>query len=229
MKGMVMTMKMSIPILILFVFTQLAFGQGGKHHKDTTYDYHDLTNSNIKSKTFNRYQGDPDNPIIEKWNFDRSVPGQVVRTEVRNDGGCMINKFQLTPSAFTWTHNNACVLVDFNYDPPVVDETIVREYDPPVTGLTSMMIPGIAWGSGAVMTETPGSERYYVDKNEVLAVENVSVPFGNYTGCLKIHRLRQVSSSPYTRIDWICPDIGLVKRVQGGSRMMELTDVTYVE
>lgn len=224
-----MTMKMSIPILVLFVFTQLVFAApNGKHQKVTAYDYHDFTSSNIESKTFNRYEAG--SVYTEVWSFDRSIAGQVIRTEITSIPGsdpveyvrCMINIFQSTALAFNWVQNNAC---DPAYDPPVT--TIIREYDPFVPTLTSAMVPGIAWGSGSVMTVTPGSEQYYDDKNEVLGVEDISVPAGNFTGCLKIHRLRQVSSNPYTRIDWICPDMGLVKRVQGGSRMMELIDVTF--
>lgn len=224
-----MTMKQLIPILILFLFGQLAFAQGGKHHKDTAYNYHDYTNSNIQSKTFNRYQGDPDNPIIEKWSFERTN-GQVKRTEVRSDGGCLINKSQSTPSASIWTHNNSCT-VD-SYDPIMVTETTVREFDPPATSLTSTMTPGIAWGSGAVMhiTEQYVSDydQYYVEKKEVLGLEDVTVPAGTYTDCLKIHRIF-IMGNHISRIEWFCPNIGLVKRIHGGNRMMELTDVEYIE
>jgi hypothetical protein len=231
---MVMTMKMSIPILILFVFAQWAFAQpGGKPHKVTAYDYHDYTNSSIQQKTFNTYYGDF--VVDEVWTFDRTVPGQVVRTEISILEGsdppqyvCRINKFLSTTSAFLWTHNNSC---NPFYDPPLVTRT--REYDPPIPVSTNAMIPGVAWGNGAVMSQMSYPDQmqlpdnFYVDKNEVLGVENVSVPAGNFTGCLKIHRLRSVSGAPYIRIDWICPDMGLVKRIQGGSRMMELIDVTF--
>ena len=226
-----MTMKMSLPIMVLFVFAQLAIAQpGGKPHKVTTYDYHDYSNSNIQKKTFNRYQGDPNNPIIEEWSFERSI-GQVTRTEVRSDGACLINKFQSTPSAYMWTHNNSCT-VD-SYDPLTVTETIEREFDPPATSFTSSMTPGIAWGSGAVMhiTEPYVSDwdQYYVEKKEVLGLEDVTVPAGTYTDCLKVHRVFAMSTNHISRIEWICPNIGLVKRIQGGSRMMELIDVTFTQ
>jgi len=228
-----MTMKMSISILLLFVFTQLLFAQpGGKPHKVTTYDYHDYSNSNIQKKTFNRYQqGDPNNLIIEEWSFERSK-GQVTRTEVRSDGGCLINKFKSTPSASLWTHNNSCTVVTF--DPTlVVTETIVREFDPPAISLTSTMTPGIAWGSAAVMhiTEPYVSDwdQYYVEKKEVLGLEDVTVTAGTYTECLKVHRVFAMSTNHISRIEWICPNIGLVKRIQGGSRLMELKEVIYNE
>lgn len=226
-----MTMKQVIPIFIIFLFGQLAFAApDGRHQKVTVYDYHDFSNSNIQSKTFNRYQSGTVH--VEVWSFDRSVAGQVTRTEITSIPGsdpveyvrCMINIFYPTALAFNWVQNNYC---DPYYDPPTT--LVTQEYDPLVPTLTSAMIPGVAWGSGSVMTVTPGSEQYYDDKNEVLGVEDISVPAGNFTGCLKIHRLRQVSSNPYTRIDWICPDMGLVKRVQGGRRMMELIDVTFTQ
>lgn len=226
-----MTMKLSILILLFFVFAQLVFAApNGKHQKVIAYDYHDFTNSNIQTKTFNRYEGG--SVYTEVWSFDRSIAGQVTRTEITSIPGsdpieyvrCMINIFQPTALAFNWIQNNAC---DPYYDPPLT--LVIREYDPLVPTLTSAMIPGVAWGSGSVMTETPGSERYYVDKNEVLGIENISVPAGNFTGCLKLHRLRYVGSGSYARIDWICPNMGLVKRVHGGGtdRMMELIDVIY--
>jgi hypothetical protein len=229
---MVMTMKMSLPIMILFVFAQLAIAQpGGKPHKVTTYDYHDYSNSNIQKKTFNRYhQGDPNTLIIEEWSFERSN-GQVKRTEVRSDGGCLINKFQSTPSTFLWTHNNSCT-VD-SYDPLAVTETIEREFDPPATSFTSSMTPGIAWGSGAVMhiTEPYVSDwdQYYVEKKEVLGLEDVTVTAGTYNDCLKVHRVFAMSTNHISRIEWICPNIGLVKRIQGGNRLMELKEVIYNE
>jgi len=232
MKGMVMTMKMSIPILILFVLTQFAFAQpGGKPHKVIAYDYHDYTNNTIVLKTFNRYEGDPVKPLQEDWSFDRSVPGQVVRTEITSVSGsdpvvytrCMINIFQPTASALNWIQNNQC-------NPYVVppETTDTREYDSPVPIATSAMIPGVAWGSGVVMkrTDLNGTlpDGYYVDKNEILGVEDITVPAGTYTDCLKIHRVRYEGGN-YSRIDWVCPNMGVVKRVQGGNRMLELRSV----
>ena len=229
-----MTMKQVIPVLIIIFFGQLAFAQGGKHHKDTAYDYHDYTNSNILTKKFNRYVGDPNNPIEEVWTFDRSIPGQVIRTEIRSDGGCMINIFRPTTSAFNWIQNNTCEL---STDPDIPPQTTIkREYDPPVPVSTSAMIPGIAWGSGVVMIQTsipdPDADDtrlpdgYYVDKNELLGIEDINVNNVTYVGCLKIHRLRYPGGS-YSRIDWVCPEMGMVKRIQGGSRMMELISVEY--
>ncbi len=70
---------------------------------------------------------------------------------------------------------------------------------------------------------------YYVEKKEVLGLEDVTVPAGTYTDCLKVHRVFAMSTNLISRIEWICPNMGLVKRIQNGSRMMELIDVTFTQ
>lgn len=230
-------MKQLITLLILFLFGIFAYAApgGGKPHKVSSYDYHDYTDSNIVKKTFKRYQGD----VVgqEEWYFDYSGQ-EVVRTEITTvtnpDGSseivrCVINKYRSTASASYWTHNNQC-LRGAAYPPPTTE---IREYEPPVPTFTSEMIPGIAWGSGVVMKiswpsvpPTLFPDGYYVDKNELLEIEDITVNDVAYAGCLKVHRLRYTGGN-YSRIDWYCPDIGLVKRVQGGTRLMELISVEY--
>lgn len=225
-------MKQLITLLILFLFGTVALAApgGGKPHKVTSYDYHDYVNSNIYKKTFDRYEGG--DPLQEEWRFDYS--GQaVVRTEITSvkDSDpviytrCAINKYRRTSNASNWLQNNSC---DPASDPPL--ETKFREYDSPVPTLTSEMIPGVAWGSGVVMkiSDQTGAlpDGYYVDKNELLGIEDITVNDVAYSGCLKIHRLRYTGGN-YSRIDWYCPDIGLVKRVQGGQRLMELISFEY--
>lgn len=219
-------MKRLITMLLLISCSEFVFaGAGGGHHKITTYDYHDYVNSNIQSKTFVRYQNDGA-VYDEVWSFERPSPGNVVRTEITTDAGgsvyrCRVNVFEAAPESFNWTQNSVC---DGNTVPPTPVST--QNYDPSVVLLTNAMVPGIAWGTAGVMHMTSVPDSYYTDKNEVLAVEDVTVPAGSYSNCLKVHKLRNYAGI-YTRIEWICPDIGLVKRVHGGNRLMELTDVTF--
>lgn len=226
-------MKQLIPILVLFLFGLFAIAApSGKSNKVTAYDYHDFVNSSIQSKTFSRHEGG--DVLQEIWSFDYSNPPEVVRTEITSVPGtdpviytrCVYNKHHSTASASNWIQINKC---DPSFDPPLPLE--IQEYDPPVPTLTSAMVPGVAWGSGVVMLRSyPDGTRlpdeYYVDKNELLGLEDIIVNGIAYNGCLKIHRLRYPGGN-YSRIDWYCPDIGLVKRVQGGSRMMELISVDY--
>lgn len=212
--------------------------------KTTAYDYHDYTNSNILSKMFDRYQRD-DVVYEEIWTIYRPVTGLVERTEKAYHPGSdpntpsddylvrhVMNRFEATATLFKWMQLNSYYVED---DPlgaySAGDLRKTDDYDPPVALLTNAMVPGFAWGTAGVVDDaysTDGEylDNYYTDKNEVLAVEDVTVPTGSYSDCLKIHRSRQYFGA-YTRIEWHCPNMGLVKRVQGGDRLMEMTDVTF--
>ncbi len=219
-------MKRLIPMLLLIMCGELVLAApGGGHHKTPAYDYHDYVNSNIQSKTFARHQNDG---VVydEVWSFERPGPGEVVRTEITTDAGgsayrCRVNEFEATPKSFNWTQTSVC---DGNVTPPTLIST--TNYDPSVVLLTDAMVPGIAWGTAGKMQSISSPDNYYTDTNEVLAVEDVTVPAGTYSDCLKVYKLRNYAGF-YTRIEWICPNMGLVKRVHGGNRLMELTDVTF--
>ena len=219
-------MKRLIPMLFLMACSCPVFAApGGGHNKSPSYDYHDYTNSNIQSKTFARHQNDG---IVydEIWNFERPGVGEVVRTEIATDAGgsayrCRVNKFEVTPESFNWTQTSVC---DGNVTPPLLIST--TNYAPSVVLLTNAMIQGIAWGTAGIMQNIFSLENYYTDKNEILAIEDVTVPAGTYSNCLKVHKLRDYAGI-YTRIEWICPNMGLVKRVHGGNRLLELTGVTF--
>jgi len=99
----------------------------------------------------------------------------------------------------------------------------------PVAVLTNAMVPGIAWGSAGVINSMTSGESYYTMKNEVLAIENVTVPAGAFNSCLKIHSTRQFGGSFSSRMDWYCPDTGLVKRINNGRIYLEMASVTYNE
>jgi len=219
-------MKRLIPMLILILSGEFVFAEpGGGHHKSPTYDYHDYVNSNIQSKTFARHQNDG---VVydEVWNFEIPSLGEMVRTEIATDAGgfayrCRVNKFEATPESFNWTQSSVC---DGNLIPPVL--VTIIDYNPSVVLLTDTMIQGRSWGTAGEVQRTSSPVNYYTDKNEILTVEDVTVPAGTYNDCLKVHKLRDYSTI-YTRIEWICPNIGLVKRVHGSNRLMELTDVTF--
>jgi hypothetical protein len=111
--------------------------------------------------------------------------------------------------------------------------TSTASYDPAVVTLTDAMARGIDWGSAGarnVIDYVSGDVNtdYFTDVNRLLGVENVTVPAGSYRDCLKIYRERKYGSSPLrVRMDWICPHIGLVKRIHEGTILLELTDVTF--
>ena len=218
-------MKYSIVMLLLIsFFGSVSAAPGGGHHKTAIYDYHDFDNSNIQSKTFSRYHAGM--VYDEVWSFDRTSPGEVVRTEIATDSfgavtRCVVNVFQATPESYNWTQNSRC---DGSVIPPVLISTTT--YHPSVVLLTDEMTPGVAWGSAGKMQTVSSPDNYYKDKYEIIAIEDVTVPAGTFTGCMKMHKLRDYAGL-FTRIEWICPDAGLVKRVHAGNMLMELTDVTY--
>lgn len=223
-------MKQLIPILILFFLGSFALAApgGGKPHKVTSYDYHDYLNANIDKKIFVRYQDGGAKYSVE-WIFDRtSAPGQVKRDEIKKNSSNVIvrhamNVFVPTPDSFDWIEFNLCELLE---GPCVAADT--DTYLPPIESRTSAMVPGIAWGSAGVIENPVGTKRtYYTYKHEILAIEDVTVLAGTFTDCLKLHKLRQLGDIPDTRIEWSCPDMGIVKRIEGGKATMELEQVIF--
>ena len=236
-------MKRLFPVLLLILFGEFVIaGPGSGHHKDSTYDYdyddyergghhkapaydyHDYVNSNIQSKTFARHQNDG---VVydEVWSFDRPDPGEVVRTEIATDADgsifrCRVNRFEVTAEVFKWAQQHSC---DGSTPPVLINTT---DYIPPLSVFTNAMVPGIAWGAAGEIHTTYTLDNYYTDVSEVLAVEDVTVPAGTYNDCLKIYRQRAFMSY-IPRIEWVCPNMGLVKSVNGSNRLMELTDVTF--
>ena len=222
-------MKSLITLLLSLIFSACVIAApGGNHHKITAYDFNDYLNSDIQSKTFIRHEQGSDFDLT--WYFDRPSPDKVVRTEVTKNTNGEITRyvdftFQRTPQSFDWVQSQT---YNPDVDPPALVD--VTDYDPPVVALTNAMVPGIAWGSGGTINSLSSGENFYTDKSEVLAIENVTVPAGTFNECLKIYRLREFDVSiTIQRVEWYCPDIGLVKRIQGGRRMIEMTGVTYNE
>ena len=218
-------MKRLIPILVLILCGEFVFAApGGVYPKGHLYDYHDYVNSNIQSKTFARHQNDG---VVydEVWSYDRPNPGEVVRTDIATDAGgsifrCSINNFEATTERFNWIQNNRC---DGSTPPIIIDTT---DYVPPLQVFTNAMAPGIAWGTAGEAQKSFVPDDYYTDVSEILAVEGVTVPTGTYNDCLKIYRQRGFSKF-ISRIEWVCPNMGLVKSVNSNNRLMELTDVTF--
>lgn len=222
-------MKYLIPILLaLLCSPSLIAAPGGSHHKVTAYDYHDYLNSEIQSKTFIRYLDGVAYDI--EWSFDRSIPGEVARTDIVTDPeGNVIRYTTITfiPTAESFDQVKTEWYDPSGMPPEPYDRT---DYNPPLVKLTNAMIPGIAWGSAGVMNSTWSGQSYYLDKLEVLAVEDVSVTAGAFEDCLKIHSVHQYrGNTAHSQMDWYCPEMGLVKRIHNGRELFDLVSVTYNE
>lgn len=100
-----------------------------------------------------------------------------------------------------------------------------------VTLRTSSMATGIDIASASVATDTVSSAISFISqKSVVVGIEDVTVPAGVYTGCMKVHELRDSDSiGTFNRVAWYCDGIGMVKRISGsGNRFNnhELTSFT---
>ena len=221
-------MKNLVPLLLSILFcVNVMAAPGGGHNKITAYDYHDYLNSSIQSKTFVRYENGVVFDFV--WNFDRQDPNEVVRTEIATDASTAVTRY--TKSTFAPTTRSFDWVQSERYDPYITPPALIdtSDYNPPVAVLTNAMVPGIAWGSAGVINSTSYGESYYIDKKELIAIEDVTVPAGTFNSCLKIHNVRQYGSSFSSRMDWYCPDTGLVKRINNGRVHLEMATVTYSE
>lgn len=82
--------------------------------------------------------------------------------------------------------------------------------------LTSTMRVGVPFGSHSSITnDVNGEAGGVIETVTLLGVEDVVVPLGSYTGCLKIHVVRTSNNNGmFNRLSWRCPGVGEVKRVQ---------------
>jgi len=222
-------MKFLIAILLAFLCSpSLIEARGGGYDKITAYDYHDYLNPAIQSKTFIHHQDGVVSDLT--WTFNRSNPPEVIRidevTEANSNVVLRYGTRTFTPTAESFdlvqaeSYNPATI-------PPELDDTV--DYTPPLVRLTSAMVPGIAWGSAGILDSTLLGQSYYLDKTEVLAVEDVSVTAGIFENCLKIHSVHQFrAGSSHAQMDWFCPGMGLVKRIHN-RELLDLVSVTYNE
>ena len=224
-------MKFLIAILLaLLCSPTLIAAPGGGHHRITEYDYHDYINEDIQSKTFIRYEYGVAFDLV--WDFDRSIPGEVLRTETLTDADGNLKWY--TTSKFVPTRKSFNLVQTQRFDHLAMSLEPIETTDiyPPIVILTDSMVPGIAWASGSELNSSSAGVSYNTDKREIVGIESVSVTAGKFNDCLKVHILNRsgFSSQTFSRLDWICPNIGVVKRISGSGRALhDLISVTYNE
>ena len=85
-------------------------------------------------------------------------------------------------------------------------------FEPPLSVRQTEMPEGAMLGGGAMNTGTPEDNVENVTRvNTPLGVDDIHVPYGNLTGCLRMFEEHNNSS----RISWYCPGVGLAKRLWG--------------
>jgi hypothetical protein len=132
-------------------------------------------------------------------------------------------------------------LVEYTYSTySTVDGIVnfVENYLAPLPMLTVDMKTGLPWGDMVDVTTTNDLDdfvqvQHAMEIHTLMEVGTVDVPYGTLngtlTGCLKILSEREGSARrSYTRINWYCPGLGLVKISQAYgyySREWQLIDV----
>jgi len=78
--------------------------------------------------------------------------------------------------------------------------------------LNSDMEPGKSFGFAVVATNN--TTLALIQKNTLLGIESVSVPFGNFDNCLKMHtQITSVMMNDVEQVSWICQGVGEVRRI----------------
>ena len=180
-----------------------------------SYDYKNFSFAG-SSKTF-KLQGDFGScNESEIRTFTRTTVGDVtslavnrVRTSAGNVCRNWTFNYELTTAA------KKLVSKDNNN---ILDGTVVSTdlLSKPFTVAKSSMVEGNSFGGATGLTNAvlyPGQISVFVNTVTVEGIQDVTVPAGTFTGCLKIHTVRNsVVLGNFNRYSWHCPGIGEVKR-----------------
>lgn len=113
--------------------------------------------------------------------------------------------------------------------------TSTSAYTPGIEYLPAQVHVGLSWAidTDRVSTPTGGSavNGTQIGEYTIVSKENVTVPAGTYSNCLKITRYSYSAqtgstNNPSARIDWRCPGVGLVKRRESTGRTLVLNSVS---
>lgn len=185
----------------------------------STYDYRNFaTDANIISKTFatTGLCGDSEVRTIARTPNGPDTNVVVTRRRLNGATTCQLNDF-----SYVSTASEHRLVQGKNYN--AADDSLVETKTPadPIVVFSSSMRDGATFASATTVTSTfadgvtPVVQTVYVDSNAAVGLENVSVPAGNFTGCLKISSTRLSNTfGAYKRISWRCPGVGEVKRIQ---------------
>jgi len=197
-----------------------------------TYNYAGYGPSNMASKTFAVYNDASFDSEIRT--FNRPDANTTIMTRDHQLLGATTKYRKTTYSTASGT---------------AVVTTQMEGYDPTTLALnwTIILTPGIktringmavahTWGSATDIVNTDAATgvvtTYGTDARTLLGIEDVTVPAGTFTNCLKIlvQRAAEGFGGTHQRVQWNCPNgVGMVKRIRmsgSSSRMMELTAYT---
>lgn len=201
----------------------------------SAYDYRNFGMAgNITGKTFalsGSFCGDTETRVYVRTPVATGTAVDMTRSWTAGGVSCHLRTFHnlATDKAYL-------LLGSAQYNP--ANGELMNSYtlDNPVVERTASMLPGGSFASAAMVTVvTPGqpdvSNGLFLENLIALGTENVSVPAGSYTACLKMYSKRNSSGfGAYDRFAWYCPGVGEVKITQygtdGTTRVWELTGIT---
>lgn len=177
------------------------------------YSYRDYRHT-YTTKTFNVLSTDPGNNEFdtEVRTFDRTITNQVSFSRDRSLSGARTQYHTITLD-----DTGDLLLTKFEvHNTTTLAVTETRTLTPGITLRTENMEIGKTFGSASLLTSDTNGDSAVIQTTALLGVEDITVPMGSYTGCLKIMRDRNSErlGSNHKRIGWYCAGQGLVKQVE---------------
>lgn len=184
------------------------------------FDFHDFGQAaNIVSKTYTT--SEPGCGNTETRLYSRTVNGdntEIRMTRQRFDVELVICQTRIfnylaTPDSFS-------ILSQERWNNPGTVYKSVETLASPAIRRTSNMLQGTTFGTGTTTTNTTAGgvttdSGVYLETTTALGLEDVSVPAGEFSNCLKMTTERTSSTfSAFKRVAWLCKDVGEVKRIQ---------------
>jgi hypothetical protein len=180
----------------------------------TPYKYHRYLSTSVADKTFTFSDTLKPQCSVETRSYTRAeVEGgtqvDVLRTQSGGGGvTCQVRGFRY----LNRDHEQVLAARQNFYPGPML-----AEYTTPLVRMTSAMRVGSTWGGASdVVVSIPGTPVSQVtERSTLLGVEDVTVPAGTFTGCLRIQVERwSVAVNSFSQVSWHCPGTGLVKMQQ---------------
>lgn len=214
-------------------FLEILASKVAEFIKPATYDYRDYGFSGT-SKIFaltGNFCGDTETRTISRTTAGENT--EITMSRVRTSIGVTCHNKTFTRLATP----TEMLLIDKGNNTLSGVLKSTDTLDGPMPLRTSTMEIGSAFGSASNIIRTPVGglgvlSDLMVNTTTLLAVEDVTVPAGSYTACLKIHTLRTSATfGRFNRVQWFCPAVGEVKRMQSeslgetGFRIWKLTSM----
>jgi len=196
------------------------------------FDYRNfLAEAGITSKTFvtTGLCGATEVRTISRVANGANIDVTISRRRLDQDG---VTTCQLREFSYVNTPTQRLLVANRGFSLPAESPGSTRTpVDPIVVGASSMSANSTI-ANGTQINDTPagGAPVFIgtlVDARVAVGLEDVSVPAGNFTGCLKYSIIRQSTGfGQFQRVTWTCPGVGEVKRIQTNNQVWELTTIS---